>query len=92
MPSVWPSLHTGPKLRRHLKSHITEKPYQYPICGMGYSLPQSLKRHQFSHQHAVSYNLPLPPAASEPAMVLLQREPELLDTCYLQEVPPVGVL
>lgn len=76
------------KLRRHLKSHMTDKPYQCPICGMGYALPQSLKRHQLSHQSGVSSSPSLPPAASEPTMVLLQNEPELLDTCNQQETPP----
>lgn len=76
------------KLRRHLKSHMTDKPYQCPICGMGYVLPHSLKRHQLSHQCGVSSSPSLPPAASEPPMVLLQSEPELLDTCSQQEVPP----
>ena len=76
------------KLRRHLKSHMTDKPYRCPICGMGYVLPHSLKRHQLSHQRGVSSSPSLPPAASEPPMVLLQSEPELLDTCSQQEVPP----
>lgn len=78
------------KLRRHLKSHMTDKPHRCPVCGMGYALPQSLKRHQLSHQHGVSSSPPLPPAASEPTMVLLQSEPEPPDTCSQQEVPPSG--
>lgn len=80
------------KLRRHLKSHMTDKPYRCPICGMGYALPQSLKRHQFSHQCGVSSSPSLTPAASEPTMVLLQREPELLDTCSQQECRGVRAL
>ncbi|EGW03932.1 zinc finger protein 408 [Cricetulus griseus] len=78
------------KLRRHLKSHMTDKPYRCPVCGMGYGFPQSLKRHQLSHQHGVSSSPSLPPAASEPTMVLLQSEPKLLDTCSQQEVPSDG--
>ncbi|XP_049980271.1 zinc finger protein 408 isoform X1 [Alexandromys fortis] len=78
------------KLRRHLKSHMTDKPYQCSICGLGYALPQSLKRHQLSHQHGVSSSPSLPPAASESTAVLLQSEPELLDVCSQQEVPPSG--
>lgn len=77
------------KLRRHLKSHMTDKPYQCPICGMGYALPQSLKRHQLSHQRGVSSSPSLPPAASEPTVVLLQTEPELLDTYSQQEAASV---
>ncbi|XP_052038920.1 zinc finger protein 408 [Apodemus sylvaticus] len=75
------------KLRRHLKSHMTDKPYRCPICDMGYALPQSLKRHQLSHQRGGPSSPSLPPAASEPTVVLLQREPELLDTCNRREVP-----
>ncbi|XP_034349850.1 zinc finger protein 408 isoform X2 [Arvicanthis niloticus] len=78
------------KLRRHLKSHMTDKPYRCPICGMGYALPQSLKRHQLSHQRVVSTSPSLPPAASEPTMVLLQSEPELLNTCNQQEAAMGG--
>ncbi|XP_028634389.1 zinc finger protein 408 isoform X2 [Grammomys surdaster] len=78
------------KLRRHLKSHMTDKPYRCSICGMGYALPQSLKRHQLSHQRGVSTSPSLPPAASEPTMVLLQSEPELLDTCSQQEAATGG--
>ncbi|XP_012656843.1 zinc finger protein 408 [Otolemur garnettii] len=77
------------KLRRHLKSHLADKPYRCPTCGMGYTLPQSLKRHQLSHQpETPSSPLSVPPTASEPTMVLLQTEPELLNTCSEQEVSP----
>lgn len=77
------------KLRRHLKSHLADKPYRCPTCGMGYTLPQSLKRHQLSHQLGVPSNPPrVPPAVSEPAVVLLQTEPELLDTRDEQTVSP----
>uniref|UniRef100_A0A8C8ZUQ0 Zinc finger protein 408 n=1 Tax=Prolemur simus TaxID=1328070 RepID=A0A8C8ZUQ0_PROSS len=77
------------KLRRHLKSHLADKPYRCPTCGMGYTLPQSLKRHQLSHQPEAPSSPPcVPPAASEPTVVLLQTEPELLDTCSEQEVSP----
>ncbi|XP_005088078.1 zinc finger protein 408 [Mesocricetus auratus] len=78
------------KLRRHLKSHMTDKPYRCPVCGMGYGFPQSLRRHQLRHQHGVSASPSLPPAASEPAMALLQSEPELLDTCSQQQAPSNG--
>lgn len=77
------------KLRRHLKSHLADKPYRCPTCGMGYTLPQSLKRHQLSHQPGASSSPPsVPPAASEPTVVLVQTEPELLDTCNEQDVSP----
>ncbi|KAM7086816.1 zinc finger protein 408 [Molossus nigricans] len=77
------------KLRRHLKSHLADKPYRCPTCGMGYTLPQSLKRHQLSHQPGASSSPPcLPPAVSEPTMVLLQTEPELLNICNEQDVSP----
>ncbi|XP_013849820.1 zinc finger protein 408 isoform X1 [Sus scrofa] len=70
------------KLRRHLKSHLADKPYRCPTCGMGYTLPQSLKRHQLSHQPGAPSSPPCEPSAtSEPTMVLLQTEPELLDAC-----------
>ncbi|EFB16061.1 hypothetical protein PANDA_010582, partial [Ailuropoda melanoleuca] len=76
------------KLRRHLKSHLADKPYRCATCGMGYTLPQSLKRHQLSHQPGAPSSPPcVPPAASEPAVVLLQTEPEL-DTCREQDVSP----
>ncbi|XP_054443036.1 zinc finger protein 408 isoform X2 [Pteronotus mesoamericanus] len=77
------------KLRRHLKSHLADKPYRCPTCGMGYTLPQSLKRHQLSHQPGVPSSPPcVPPASSEPTVVLLQTEPELLDTSNKQNVSP----
>ncbi|XP_043438324.1 zinc finger protein 408 [Prionailurus bengalensis] len=77
------------KLRRHLKSHLADKPYRCPTCGMGYTLPQSLKRHQLSHQPGAPSSPPsVPPAASEPTVVLVQTEPELLDTCSEQDVSP----
>lgn len=76
------------KLRRHLKSHLADKPYRCPTCGMGYTLPQSLKRHQLSHQPGVPPSLPCTPPASEPTVVLLQTEPELLDTGSKQDVSP----
>nr|KAF6326069.1 zinc finger protein 408 [Myotis myotis] len=77
------------KLRRHLKSHLADKPYRCPTCGMGYTLPQSLKRHQLSHQPGASSSPPaVPPAASEPTVVLVQTEPEVLDTCNEQDVSP----
>ncbi|MBZ3882276.1 Zinc finger protein 408 [Sciurus carolinensis] len=77
------------KLRRHLKSHLADKPYRCPTCGMGYTLPQSLKRHQLSHQPGPpSSPHSVPPAASEPTVVLLQTEPELLDTCRPSEASP----
>ncbi|XP_036716627.1 zinc finger protein 408 [Balaenoptera musculus] len=70
------------KLRRHLKSHLADKPYRCPTCGMGYTLLQSLKRHQLSHQPGAPSSPPcVPPATSEPTVVLLQTESELLDTC-----------
>nr|XP_004657139.2 zinc finger protein 408 [Jaculus jaculus] len=79
------------KLRRHLKSHVADKPYRCPTCGMGYTLPQSLKRHLLGHQLEASSRTPsVPPAASEPTLVLLQTDPQLLDTCSQQEVPPGG--
>ncbi|XP_014647952.1 PREDICTED: zinc finger protein 408 [Ceratotherium simum simum] len=75
------------KLRRHLKSHLADKPYRCPTCGMGYNLPQSLKRHQLSHQPGGSSSPAcVPSAASEPTVVLLQTEPELLDTCSERDV------
>ncbi|XP_037378254.1 zinc finger protein 408 isoform X2 [Talpa occidentalis] len=78
------------KLRRHLKSHLADKPYRCPTCGMGYSLPQSLKRHQLSHQPGLlSSPSHVPPVASEPTVVLLQTEPELLDTGSEQDGSPV---
>jgi hypothetical protein len=56
---------------------------------MGYTLPQSLKRHQLSHQPQGPPNpISVPSAASEPTVVLLQTEPELLDTCSQQEASP----
>ncbi|XP_073900823.1 zinc finger protein 408 isoform X2 [Castor canadensis] len=77
------------KLRRHLKSHLADKPYRCPTCDMGYTLPQSLKRHQLSHQPQGPPNpISVPSAASEPTVVLLQTEPELLDTCSQQEASP----
>ncbi|XP_032344448.1 zinc finger protein 408 isoform X1 [Camelus ferus] len=77
------------KLRRHLKSHLADKPYRCPTCGMGYTLPQSLKRHQLSHQPGAPSSPPcVPPAASEPTVVLLQTEPELLDTRSGQDGSP----
>ncbi|XP_003412301.2 zinc finger protein 408 [Loxodonta africana] len=77
------------KLRRHLKCHLADKPYRCPICGMGYTLPQSLKRHQLSHQPEVPSSPPsVPPAASEPTVVLLQAEPELLDTSSERAASP----
>ncbi|XP_014446818.1 zinc finger protein 408 isoform X2 [Tupaia chinensis] len=80
------------KLRRHLKSHMADKPYRCPTCGMGYTLPQSLKRHQLSHQpEAPSQPLSVPPM-SEPTVVLLQAEPELLDTCSERAVSPAGAV
>uniref|UniRef100_A0A8C4FG18 Zinc finger protein 408 n=1 Tax=Catagonus wagneri TaxID=51154 RepID=A0A8C4FG18_9CETA len=77
------------KLRRHLKSHLSDKPYRCPTCGMGYTLPQSLKRHQLSHQPRAPSSPPCePPATSEPTVVLLQTEPELLDACSQQDGSP----
>lgn len=77
------------KLRRHLKSHLEDKPYRCPTCGMGYTLPQSLRRHQLSHRPEAPCSLPsVPSAASEPTMVLLQAEPQLLDTHREEEVSP----
>ncbi|XP_004457976.2 zinc finger protein 408 [Dasypus novemcinctus] len=77
------------KLRRHLKSHLADKPYRCPTCGMGYTLPQSLKRHQLSHQPEVPPSPPsVFPAASEPTVVLLQTEPELLGMSGEQDVSP----
>ncbi|ELK16081.1 zinc finger protein 408 [Pteropus alecto] len=76
------------KLRRHLKSHLADKPYRCPTCGMGYTLPQSLKRHQLSHQPGARSSPPCVPPASEPTVVLLQTEPELLDTCSKQDASP----
>ncbi|XP_029812531.1 zinc finger protein 408 [Suricata suricatta] len=77
------------KLRRHLKSHLADKPYRCPTCGMGYTLPQSLKRHQLSHQPRAPSNPPsVPPAASEPTVLLVQAEPELLETWNEQDISP----
>lgn len=77
------------KLRRHLKSHLEDKPYRCPTCGMGYTLPQSLRRHQLSHRpEAPCSPSSVPSAASEPTMVLLQAEPQLLDTHREEEVSP----
>ncbi|XP_037694819.1 zinc finger protein 408 [Choloepus didactylus] len=77
------------KLRRHLKSHLADKPYRCPTCGMGYTLPQSLRRHQLSHQPEGPSSPPsVLPAASEPTVVLLQTEPELLGVSSEQEVSP----
>ncbi|KAK7806697.1 hypothetical protein U0070_005358, partial [Myodes glareolus] len=87
MPPVWPSL-LATKLHCHRRSHTTDKPDQCPVCGVGYALPQSLKRYQLSHQHGVSSSPSLPSAASESIVVFLQSEPELLDTCSQQEVLP----
>ncbi|KAM9861105.1 uncharacterized protein ACBR49_003465 [Aulostomus maculatus] len=46
-------LHTGytvaPKLRRHMKSHLMEKPHSCH-CGATYALRQSLLRHQAQHK------------------------------------------
>ncbi|XP_057604951.1 zinc finger protein 408 [Hippopotamus amphibius kiboko] len=68
------------KLRRHLKSHLADRPHRCPTCGMGYTLLQSLRRHQLSHQPGARSSPPrVPPAASEPTVVLLQTEPELPD-------------
>lgn len=39
------------KLRRHMKSHLEEKPYKCQACGAGYTLMQSLVRHQLSHKN-----------------------------------------
>nr|XP_014716788.1 zinc finger protein 408 [Equus asinus] len=77
------------KLRRHLKSHLADKPYRCPTCGMGYTSPQSLKRHQLSHPPGASSSpASVPPAASEPTMVRLQTEPELLESCSERDISP----
>ncbi|CAK7289784.1 Zinc finger protein 408 [Vulpes lagopus] len=60
---------------------------------MGYTLPQSLKHLQLSHQPGVPTSPPssppsVPPSVSEPTVVLLQTEPELLDACREQDVSP----
>ncbi|XP_002709127.2 zinc finger protein 408 [Oryctolagus cuniculus] len=81
------------KLRRHLKSHLADKPYRCTTCGMGYTLPQSLKRHLLSHQpEAPSSPRPVSPAASEPTVVLLQTEPELLGLGGERAVSPAGAV
>lgn len=67
------------KLRRHLKSHLADKPYCCTTCGMGYTLPQSLRRHQLSHQPRGPESVAAEClAVVEPAVVLLQAEPDLL--------------
>uniref|UniRef100_A0A2K5EWM9 Zinc finger protein 408 n=1 Tax=Aotus nancymaae TaxID=37293 RepID=A0A2K5EWM9_AOTNA len=78
------------KLRRHLKSHLADKPYRCPTCGMGYTLLQSLRRHQLSHRPEAPSGPPsVPSAASEPTVMLLQAEPQLMDTHREQDVSPV---
>lgn len=66
MPPVWPCLHPG---------HQAQVPY---CCA---TLPQSLKRHQLSHQPRTSVSTTLAcPAVSEPIIMLPQAKPSLLES------------
>ncbi|CAO2609741.1 Zinc finger protein 408 [Lemmus lemmus] len=89
MPPVWLHLHAG---YQAVTSSPTRQTSQNNALSVSWAMPSltASSDTSFSHQHGVSSSPSLPPAASESTMVLLQSDPELLDTCSQREVLPSG--